>query len=235
MKKRWILAGIAAIAIAITACTNKKEVVKTDAQKFKEEYESINGTKREKDGKEIRTIEIAENNPMVYATAEEIAKMMDDKETFAVYFGFKDCPWCRSMVTTLIECANELKLTKIYYVDVKEIRDTLEVKDGEIITSVEGSEGYYQLLAKLDNVLSDYALNDVDGNPVDTNEKRIYAPNVVVVKNGEALELTDGISDKQTDAYGEISDDMITDMQAKIVNALGLIVSEPGCSVEKGC
>ena len=28
MKKRWILAGIAAIAIAITACTNKKEVVK---------------------------------------------------------------------------------------------------------------------------------------------------------------------------------------------------------------
>ena len=56
MKKRWILAGIAAIAIAITACTNKKEVVKTDAQKFKEEYESINGTKREKDGKEIRTM-----------------------------------------------------------------------------------------------------------------------------------------------------------------------------------
>ena len=106
MKKRWILAGIAAIAIAITACTNKKEVVKTDAQKFKEEYESINGTKREKDGKEIRTIEIAENNPMVYATAEEIAKMMDDKETVAVYFGFKDCPWCRSMVTTLIACAN---------------------------------------------------------------------------------------------------------------------------------
>lgn len=235
MKKRWILAGIAALAIAITACTNKKETVKTDAQKFKEEYESINGTTREKDGKVIRTIEIPENNPTVYSSAEEIAKKIDDKETFAVYFGFKDCPWCRSVITTLIDCANELKLNTIYYVDVKEIRDVLEVKDGEVVTSTKGSEGYYQLLERLDNVLNDYSLNDENGNSVETNEKRIYAPNIVVVKNGEALAMTDGISEKQMDAYEELTDAMVSDMQAKIVNALGLIVSEPGCSVDKGC
>ena len=80
MKKIWMLVGCVALAIVLTACSNKKDTVKTDAERFKEEYESINGTIREKDGKTIRTITIADDNPIVYATAEEIAEKIDNKE-----------------------------------------------------------------------------------------------------------------------------------------------------------
>ena len=62
-----------------------------DALKFKEEYESLNGQTREKDGKEIRTISIPDNNPMIYKEANDIVSLMDNKETFLVYFGFSDC------------------------------------------------------------------------------------------------------------------------------------------------
>ena len=235
MKKIWMLVGCVALAIVLTACSNKKDTVKTDAERFKEEYESINGTIREKDGKTIRTITIADDNPIVYATAEEIAEKIDNKETFAVYFGFKDCPWCRSIVPSLIESAKDLQLSTVYYVDVKEIRDTLEVKDGEVTTAKDGSDGYYQLLERLDNILNDYSLNDSDGNQVDTDEKRIYAPNIVIVKNGEAVEMTDGISEKQNDAYEELTDEMLSEMHSKIYNALSQIVSGAACSIDKAC
>ena len=235
MKKIWMLAGCVALAIVLTACSNKKDTVKTDAERFKEEYESINGTIREKDGKTIRTITIDADNPIVYATAEEIAQKIDSQETFAVYFGFKDCPWCRSIVPTLIECAKDLQLSAVYYVDVKEIRDTLEVHDGEVTTAEAGSDGYYQLLERLDSVLNDYSLKDSDGNMVDTKEKRIYAPNIVIVKEGHSLEMTDGISEKQLDAYEELTDEIKSEMRSKIYNALSQIVSGSACSIDKAC
>lgn len=181
----------------------------SDALKFKIEYESLNGTTREKDGKIIRSITISKNNPMIYSSAEEIIELMNNKETFLVYFGFSDCPWCRSVVTTLIECANDLGLDKVYYVDVKEIRDVIEINDnGELETTVTGSDGYYQLIEKLSNVLSDYTLTEGD-NQILVGEKRIYAPNVVAVVNGEAVQVTDGISESQTDGYMELTDEMI--------------------------
>ena len=73
--------------IGLTGCNNggDEKVVKTDAIKFKEEYESING--EELYGKKARELTIPEKNPFVYATADEIVEMMDNDETFAVYFG----------------------------------------------------------------------------------------------------------------------------------------------------
>ena len=200
------------IAIILGAFILKDKEEKTDAIKFKEEYESLNGTIREKDGQTIRTIKIDEENPIVYATAEEIVKKIEKKETFAVYFGFSDCPWCRSVLPTLIEVANDLKISKIYYVDVKEIRDVLVVEDEKIKTEKEGKEGYYKLLEKLDSVLSDYSLKDSEGNNVDTNEKRIYAPNIVSIVNGNPEKLTSGISKLQTNGYMELTEEIEKDM-----------------------
>ena len=208
------------IAIILGAFILKDKEEKTDAIKFKEEYESLNGTIREKDGQTIRTIKIDEENPIVYATAEEIVKKIEKKETFAVYFGFSDCPWCRSVLPTLIEVANDLKISKIYYVDVKEIRDVLVVEDEKIKTEKEGTEGYYKLLEKLDSVLSDYSLKDSEGNNVDTNEKRIYAPNIVSIVNGKPEKLTSGISKLQTNGYMELTEEIEKDMYEEIKCAL---------------
>ena len=42
-----------------------------DAQKFKKEYEALNGQSNDA-GVLHKTIEISENNPMIYATDEEV-------------------------------------------------------------------------------------------------------------------------------------------------------------------
>ena len=65
-----------------------------------------------------------------------------------------------------------------------------------------------ELLTKLDKVLADYTLTDKDGNEVSAGEKRIYAPNVVGVQNGEPTELETGESEKLTNPYDELTDEM---------------------------
>lgn len=209
---------------------------KSDAVKFKEEYESLNGTVSAS-GKEIRSITIDKDNPMIYKSADDIVKMIENKETFVVYFGFPACPWCRSVLPTLLDVSKDLGLDKIYYVDVLEIRDTLKVNDNkEVVVDKKGTDAYYKLLELLDNVLSDYNLSDSEGNKVETNEKRIYAPNVVGISNGKALELTTGISSLQTDGYMDLTDEMIKETEGLFRCVIKCVLdSNPTCSIDKAC
>jgi len=207
MRKIISLILIILSVIVVTGC-EKKETKLTDAEKFKEEYESLNNTTNEKNGKKIRNLSIPEDNPMIYKTAEEISKMIDNKETFIVYFGFKDCPWCRSVVEELINVAKDKNIGRIYYVDVKEIRDVKEVtEEGKVETTKKGSKGYYELLEKLESVLDDYTLYDKDEKEI-IDGKIIYAPNVVAVSEGKAIKLVTGESDGLEDPYQELTDKM---------------------------
>ena len=129
----------------------------TDAYKFKNEYESVNDQETSS-GKKIRNLTIADNNPFVYKTPEELVNMIEDKKTFVVYFGFSTCPWCRSVIDSLVDASLEKEVKKIYYVDVKEIRDTFELNDNnEAVRTKEGTEAYYKLLELLKPVLQDYS------------------------------------------------------------------------------
>lgn len=216
MKKIFTIILIMMITLTLTGCSDKP-VEKTDALKFKEEYEKNNGVKNEKYNVTTRTVNIPEDNPMVYATAEEIIKKIDNKETFVVYFGFSDCPWCRSVIEELIHVAQDLKVEKVYYVDVKELRDVKELdENNNVVTSKEGDEHYMELLEKLDSVLDDYTLTDKEGNAVSAGEKRIYAPNVVGVANGKPTELETGESEKLINPYDELTDEMRTETYNKL-------------------
>lgn len=212
MRKFLLCLLILITVIGLTGC-GKKEI-NPDALKFKEEYEKMNG--EEVYGKKVRELDIPEDNPFVYATAEEIVEMIDNEETFAVYFGFSSCPWCRAALPTIIEVAGDLGLDTIYYVDVKNIRNVLKVEDDELITKFEGTEGYIDLLDRLDDVLADYELKDEDGEAVDTKMKRIYAPNVVSIVNGKAEKLTDATSEKLKDPLGTVDKDMKKETYDKI-------------------
>ena len=113
-----------------------------------------------------------------------------------------------------------------------------EVDDnGNVVTKEEGSEAYYKLLELLNDVLDDYSMKDADGNPVDTSEKRIYAPNVVGIVNGKADKMTTGISSLQTDGYMELTEEMINETYEKfkcIVNCV-LDSKAAACPLDKGC
>lgn len=213
----------------------EKKPSSNDALTFKEEYESLNNKENESNGKKNRTVTIRKDNPFIYKTAEEVSQMIKNKETMVIYFGFKTCPWCRSVISTLDEVAKDLKVDKIYYVDVLDIRDTLTVNNkGKVETTKEGSEGYYQLLELLDNVLDDYELKDSKGHDVKTNEKRIYAPNVVVVVDGVAKKLTSGNSEKQDDAYMELTADMVAETYEKFKEIL-TIYKDNDCNTNRVC
>ena len=178
----------------------------TDGEKFKKEYESLNGEVSSY-GNEYLSLSIPKNNKIKYKTDSEIVDVIKN-ETAVIYFGFNSCPWCRSMVENLLDVTNELKIENVYYVDVKEIRDTLEFKNDKVVRTKSGTTAYYEILELLDDYLDYYTITDNNGNDYQTTEKRIYAPNVVVVKNGEVLGLTTGVSVQLSDPYTGINDDI---------------------------
>ena len=236
MKKRSILVVIALVLLmVITGCDYEKKEKVSDALRFKEEYESINGDKVGNTDNKVRSLEIPEDNPIVYADANDIITMMDNGDTFVVYFGFSSCPWCRSVLPTLLEVVEESNIEKLYYVDVKDIRDKMEIQDGKAVLTKEGTEGYIGLLNRLGDVLEDYTL-EVDGKEISTGEKRIYAPNVVSVVNGVAKELETGITDELVDPFMEITDQMKKEIYNKFSCSIKCVLdNKSSCSSKHAC
>lgn len=226
MKKLVIILLSIICIIPIAGCTKK------DAKKFKEEYESLNNTTNAS-GKIIREVNIDKNNPFVYKDAEDIVTMIKNKETFVVYFGFSTCPWCRSMIENLIKAAKDTNTKTIYYVDVLNIRDVIKVDStGTVYKETEGDTYYMQLLSLIGDVLEDYTLTN-GGKEIKTGEKRIYAPNVVVIENGKAITMTTGISNSQKDAYMELTEEINNESYSMLKEALNSLNNT--CTKEGAC
>lgn len=239
MKDNRLFMIIVTVLAAIVLVLNIQKVIsnnsQTDGIKFKEEYEKLNGKKNDQ-GKKYREITIDSKNKMVYKTTEEVLNLIDKKKSFVLYFGFDTCPWCRSVVSTLASISKELN-QEVYYIDVKDIRDTFELDDDNKPKLVKkGSKDYSKLLEKLEPVLEDYTLTDSDNNEIKVGEKRIYAPSIVSVIDGKAKELTTGISDKQTDGYMKLTKEMEKETYNKIKKVLKQVSDKNNtCYLDKGC
>lgn len=217
MKKKILLLLLIVIMASLTGC-GKKE----DAMKFKKEYESFNG--KSNDYFEYRKLSIDEENPFVFSADKEIVEKIENKESFIVYFGDPQCPWCRSVIEQAIKSAKKNGINKIYYVRFWDgfheelIRDVYELdEDNKPVLKEEGTKAYTKLLKYLDNVLNEYTLKDKDGNKIGVEEKRIFLPNFVAVVKGKAKEMVQGISEKQEEYNGKLTDEIIKDEQ-KIFN-----------------
>lgn len=232
MKKYIYVSLLLVFILSITACGKKEE----NLYSFKVEYESLNNKENDY-GQKTRALDIPENNPFVKVEASEIIKMIDEKKTFVVYFGFASCPWCRSVLGELINAAGEKNIRTIYYVDVKDIRNTLKYNEetNEVEEIKKGSDDYYKLLEKLDNVLGEYNLTDVSGKNVDADQKRIMAPNIVIVKEGSALELQTGIVSSLTDPYMDLTEEMQAEIKNKFLELLKPLEDSNLCSPSTGC
>ena len=187
-----------------------------ESRAFMKEYESLNGTTNAT-GKEYRTINIKRNNPFVKVSAEEIVEKLKNKETFYVYFGDPLCPWCRSVIEKFIEVAEKNNIETVYYVKIwdengKEIlRNKYEIDGTDIEEVIEGTPAYESLIEAFDTVLDEYVLTGDDEEKIELGEKRIFAPNFIYVKEGNAEKMVDGISEKQTDPRGELTEEILKD------------------------
>lgn len=178
------------IAIVIRVCLDYQKMdrplneaeISEGTKIFKQEYESLNGTKNISD-QEYLSVNIDENVVVQYKSDEEIVDILN-QGTGVVYFGFNTCPWCRSMIETLISSIKDSKVIDFYYVDIKDIRSSFTVNKRKLVNSKKGTDGYYKILEKLDVYLEDYKL-DVDGKKYDTKEKRIYMPFVIATRDGK--------------------------------------------------
>ena len=211
-----VLLCIAMVVIGFFAFRDRKEELKEnyDAITFKNEYESLNNVVRDKDGRTIKEISISATNPVDILTEEEALSLIENG-TGILYFGFPDCPWCRSMLPVLLSTLDSMSIGKLYYLNIGSIRDTLALDEkNKVETQVEGTQGYYKLLKAMDSVLEPYCLTSEDGKKIDTKEKRIMAPTVIAVKNGEIVSIHTGTVESQESGY----DDLSTEQQEELQN-----------------
>ena len=186
------------------------------AAQFKEAYEVLNG-KENRNGKVYRTIVIPEDHPFVLSSPDEVVKMIEDKETFWLYVGDPKCPWCRSVLETAAEKAKEYGVKEILSLNIWDeegneiLRDKYELQDGKPVKTGEGTEAYQTFLQVFDSLLEEYELETEDGQKIDVGEKRIYAPNFIRVVEGKGTKLITGISDRQEDSRGELTEEILAD------------------------
>lgn len=110
---------------------------------------------------------VTKDNVFVYRSAEAIINILEHG-TGVVYLGFPECPWCTAYVPYLNEVAKANDVDKVYYYNILNDR-----KDN--------TDNYKKMI----DILKDYLKFDEEGN------KRIYAPSVIAVKDGEILDFDD--------------------------------------------
>ena len=131
-KKIFILATVMCavlVALAYLRLVGNNNVTE-DSIKFKEEYEELNGKEATLDRK-YKELDIEEDNPIKYSNYDEIIDVIKNK-TGIIYLGFPECPWCRTALPVLFDAAKENKIDTIYYLNIKNERDSYAVENGKL-------------------------------------------------------------------------------------------------------
>ncbi len=185
--KKYLFLGI--IFILLTGCR------KTDSIIFKEDYESLNNVSN------YVNVSIPSDNPFIPITDSKLVLKIKNKDDMVIFFGSSKSNDSRSLVGELIKVAGNLNIKEIYYLDLENIRDLKEKnEEGNIITSMPGSDSYNELLNILDEYLEDYTIN------TEKVGKRIYIPSILMIKNKQIesiLDLREGDPESLLSTYLE--------------------------------
>ena len=204
----------------------------TDAVKIQEEYATYNEQVNENNNRTYPTVNLSDDNPFVYVTEEEAIDTLKNK-TALLYFGYAGCPWCRSVLPVLESVAKEKNVSEIKYLDIEDIRSVLELdENNKVVTTREGTANYYKLLDVLDEYLDEYILNGKDGEEVSTGEKRIYAPTVIAVSNGEVTGIHVGSVSTQESGYDTLTDEEkeeLKDIYSELIDSMNVGMCNEGC------
>lgn len=116
---------------------------------------------------------LPENHVMVKVSADEIFQAAERGESFILYLGFPECPWCQVLTPTLNEVATEKQITEIWYWNPKEYRGD----------PAKGKEHHEDYLRMLDLIGLERPPKDEKGvNGI----SRVSVPFVAVINDGKA-------------------------------------------------
>ena len=132
----------------------------------------------------------------VDVTMDDVDAMMKNKDTFVLYAGFSNCPWCNALISHLNDVALESNV-KIAYLDTR--RDPSWKNNMEI-------DGY----DIFKEYFGEYLDIDEDGEP------HLYVPDTYFIKKGEVVHRHEGV----TPSLGGPSDEWTQDMIEEVETAL---------------
>ena len=223
-KKLMVVASLLMIVgLTLTGCTFKEQP-REAALNFKAEYERLNG-KEVREGLSWRSLNISDTNPYIKTTPEDIANKIKNGETFYLYVGDDQCPWCRSGIEKMIEVAKKNNVKDIYYIDFwndehqEILRDLYEVEIGKknkvtFNQTREASDAYKTLIDAVKDFAQDYTITK-DGKTYNVGIKRVFGGDHFYFKDGKCEKYVSLRSDKLKGAFDELTEEVLKDQEDK--------------------
>lgn len=158
---------------------------------------NVDETKKDNYKFSLEYTKVPMDNAFIYKTEDEIISILENGSGI-VYLGFPECPWCQSYVVYLNEVVKDNGLNSIYYLNIKDIRSN-------------NTENYQKIVS----LISDLLPYDETGN------KRVYVPQVVIVKNGKII---GGDNETSYDVSGTPSEYWTSEQIANLKQKLNQII-----------
>ena len=234
MNKDKIIIITLPILCALAAILSYVKLINTDvdAIKFKKEYEELNSDSS-------LELNISKDNPFKYTDYDKLLEVIENG-TGIIYLGFPRCPWCRNALPVLIDAAKDNNVETIYYMNILNERDSYVVEDEELVYAKDedgnekkGTEGYFKLLDALEDHLTDYVVK-FEGQEYEVGEKRIYAPSVIFVRDGEILGIHVSTVDSQEDPSKELTEEQYDELYSIYDDYINEVKSGT-CSIGTSC
>lgn len=146
---------------------------------FKDEYEKLNGVST-RDGNKYPDVTIPLDNIVRKVDYDTVIDILNKGGNGVIYLGYPKCVYCRSAVQVLLDTAKDTELSEILYLDI------------------EKKNKKYKKLMKV-----------MDEKFIVTEEKKIYAPLVLFVVEGEIVSYNKGTVSTHTDPYKEMGTSQI--------------------------
>lgn len=191
MKKKFFLSFIIIVLFLLFGFIY---IYSNDNLKFKFEYELYNNISYD-NGKKIKA-KIPFDNNVTYVKEKDLESVLTSGDR-VIYFGYTTCPWCRNIVSPLVEVINDNNLDKLYYVDVH---------------SVNAKSVY--------DILDEYLEFDNDGN------KRLYVPDVYFIKDGRIVYHHLGSLDSYKDAFKGMNNKQLNELKSIYQEGIDLILGK---------
>lgn len=230
MKKNLIIITSIVVIIAVMSSVllflknDEPQVIYTDDEiKFKDEYEKLNGTELS-DNYILKAINIDSDNNVKYVSDDQLLNVLTIG-TNVIYFGWPDCNWCRTMLPILISTLKENNVDTLYYYNFKSLRTAYEENN---------DEKKVKLYEDIINIIGNDIETVFDEDSKRSGEKKMLAPTVVFIKNGNYIGLHFKTVDSQTDASSKLTKEEEEELKKKYKTLIESINNNV-CVENEGC
>lgn len=218
-----IVIGVMSLVLIFMKTDDPKLNFTEDEISFKDEYETLNGIELA-ENYVLKTVNIDSDNNVKYVSDDEILDLLTNG-TNVIYFGWADCNWCRSVIPTLINVLKDNEINTLYYYDFKKIRAAYENNN-----DAKKVEIYEEIL----NIIGDDITSVFAEDSLKNGEKKILAPTVVFIRDGNYI----GLHFKSVDSQVSSSDDLTESQIKELRNRYQTLIDQLKvnvCSADEGC